>query len=315
MSQKKVSVCINTYNLEKYIAQALDSVFAQKVNFDYEIVIGDDGSTDSTRKIIETYKKNYPEIIRTVYQEQNKGRLVNLFQTLIACKYEYIAFLDGDDYWINPNKLQRQVDFLNTNLQYAGVIHDSTPVDENSSQISGPEFPILTSVVLNHEKIVHIEGTYAASTLLFRKECLDNYPKWFVNYANIWQLNLVITRKKPLIYWEERLAAHRVHDKGFFTRLGYFGQQERKVKTCQKLLSEHIFNGKYDQILKNRIGVLAFQIAPIYKNEDTNKYKYYKKLYAKYGFKLHGFRFFHNYIFHILYPEMWKRIKNGLNRL
>jgi len=309
MEQKKVSICINTYNLEKYIAQAIESVLMQKVNFDYEIVIGDDASTDSTIAILENYRKKYPEILRVFYQEENKGRFVNLYRTLIQCTGEYIAFLDGDDFWTDENKLQRQVHFLDTNNKYAGIIHNSITVNEKNEEINAVKYPNLAGTELNQNYIFHLEGYYPASSLVFRKKCIENYPAWFIDFADIWQLNLILTRKKPLAYWNEYLVAYRVHSNSLFTSTSYIKQQEYKIVLCEGLLKNHIFEGKYDKLLKNRIGVLAFQIAPNYKNENKDKYLYYKNLYRKYGLKLHGVRFFHNYIFHLCYPELWKQIK------
>src|SRR3712207_1086613 len=101
----KVSVLMLAYNHEKFIAQALDSALMQQVNFDYEIVIGEDCSTDNTRDILIRYQKEYPHRIRLLLPEKNLGMHDNLIQTFKACRGDYIAFLEGDDYWTSPNKL------------------------------------------------------------------------------------------------------------------------------------------------------------------------------------------------------------------
>jgi glycosyltransferase involved in cell wall biosynthesis len=125
-----VSVFMITYNHEKYIAQALNSVLMQKTSFDYEIVIGDDCSTDSTQKIIKDYVTKHPNKIKPIFQTVNVGAMRNAYEfTLPECKGKYIATLEGDDYWTDPDKLQKQVDFLESNENYSVCFHHVIMVD------------------------------------------------------------------------------------------------------------------------------------------------------------------------------------------
>src|ERR1700739_2391661 len=110
-----ISVCMITYNHEKYIAQAIESVLAQKTNFPVELVIGDDYSTDSTRKICLDYKKKHPDILKLRFPDKNMGMMPNFIANLKECDSRYIALLEGDDYWTDPYKLQKQFDFLEAN--------------------------------------------------------------------------------------------------------------------------------------------------------------------------------------------------------
>ena len=102
--QPKVSVRIVTYNHERFIGQAIDSVLMQTVNFPYEIVIGEDCSTDNTRRIVMDYRDRYPDKIRLLLHEQNVGQHANIMRTEAACRGRYMANLDGDDYWTDPCK-------------------------------------------------------------------------------------------------------------------------------------------------------------------------------------------------------------------
>lgn len=132
MEEPLVSVRIITYNQKDYIKNAIEGVLMQNTNFDYEIVIGDDNSDDGTSEIIETYKENYPKIIRHSVRESGneirKGfsvpRMYNWFHTVQECKGKYIAILDGDDYWNDPLKLQKQIDFLEQNPEYTLCSHE-----------------------------------------------------------------------------------------------------------------------------------------------------------------------------------------------
>lgn len=129
----KVSVSIITYNHVNYIAQAIESVLKQQVDFTYEIIIGDDYSTDGTQKILQHYQKKYPDIIQLVLHPKRyegvPGRLNNI-TNLYSCRGQYVALLDGDDYWISENKLQTQVDFLDQNPDYTLAFHEIKVVSE-----------------------------------------------------------------------------------------------------------------------------------------------------------------------------------------
>jgi glycosyltransferase involved in cell wall biosynthesis len=137
----KVSVWMVTYNHERFISQAIESVLMQKTNFDYELVIGEDCSTDGTRAIICDYAKRYPERIRLLLQEHNLGEALNEIATMNACQGEYLAILEGDDYWTDPYKLQKQVDFLDSNPEYVVCHHDEIVVDEDGISIGESELP------------------------------------------------------------------------------------------------------------------------------------------------------------------------------
>ena len=118
----KVSVCVITFNHNHYIKRCLDSILNQEVKFDFEVIIGDDCSTDGTRNIVQEYAKNYPEIIKLRLQGQNSGGTKNYNDVHRVAEGEYIAHCDGDDFFL-PGKLQAQVDFLESNPGYSIVWH------------------------------------------------------------------------------------------------------------------------------------------------------------------------------------------------
>lgn len=126
-----VSVCCITYNHEKYINEAIDSFLMQETDFPFEIVIGEDCSTDNTRKIVEKYKEMYPNIIKLIVSENNVGAQANFQRTNEACIGEYMALCEGDDYWTDKNKLQIQKDFLESNPEYIICYTDVEAFNEN----------------------------------------------------------------------------------------------------------------------------------------------------------------------------------------
>lgn len=107
-----VSVCLVTYNQERFIADAIESALMQQADFGFEIVIGDDCSTDGTREICEEYQRNYPDVIRLLTKVANLGLKKNFVTTLAECHGEYIAYLEGDDKWTSPHKLAMQLDVM-----------------------------------------------------------------------------------------------------------------------------------------------------------------------------------------------------------
>ena len=121
VKRPELSVFVLTYNQEEFIAQTLDSIINQQTNFDFEIVIGDDASVDETSIICEQYKQSYPHIIDYKRNKTNLGLIANFITTAARLKGKYVAICDGDDYWTDFNKLQKQVDFLEANEEYCIV--------------------------------------------------------------------------------------------------------------------------------------------------------------------------------------------------
>ncbi len=128
-----VSVCMISYNHEHFIREAIEGVLMQKTNFPIELIIGEDCSTDGTRDIVLEYAAKYPDIIRPLLPEKNLGMSKNFMETLQACTGKYIALCEGDDYWTDPYKLQKQVDFLEANEEYSICSHRYSIYHETSN--------------------------------------------------------------------------------------------------------------------------------------------------------------------------------------
>ncbi|KAF1022968.1 MAG: hypothetical protein GAK29_03056 [Acinetobacter bereziniae] len=131
----QVSVCIVTYNQEKYIAECLDSLLSQKTNFKFEIIIGEDCSTDGTRAIIQSYIEKYPSLIVPLFYKNNVGAVENIKQVYKKAKGKYIAHMDGDDLAL-PNKLQKQFDVLEINPDCSICVHNMDAIDGSSQKMS-----------------------------------------------------------------------------------------------------------------------------------------------------------------------------------
>lgn len=129
MTEPLVSVKMITYNHAPYIAQAIKGVIQQQTDFPFELVIGEDCSTDGTRDIVFDYQKRHPDVIRVVTSERNVGMKRNSYRTGRACRGKYIAFCEGDDYWHHPLKLQKQVDYLEGHPECGLVYSDFDTFD------------------------------------------------------------------------------------------------------------------------------------------------------------------------------------------
>ncbi|MBQ9360103.1 MAG: glycosyltransferase [Lachnospiraceae bacterium] len=137
MNDPVLSVLFITYNHEKYLRQSLESVLSQETDFDFEVVVGEDCSTDSTRDILREYKKAYPDKVRLLFRDRNFGRpTLNVYETAMECRGKYIATLEGDDYWIDTHKLQKAVDFLEAHPDYSGCANPALLIGEDGTELS-----------------------------------------------------------------------------------------------------------------------------------------------------------------------------------
>lgn len=135
MPKSKVTVVSISYNHEKYIAQALESFITQKTDFVFEIIIADDCSTDGTSEIIRQYTDKYPAIIKPVYRKQNLGPLNNFIDALSRADSQYVIYCESDDYFTDPLKLQKQVEYLDANPECSICFHPAKVIFENGSSM------------------------------------------------------------------------------------------------------------------------------------------------------------------------------------
>jgi len=174
----KLSICIITYNHEKFIVQALEGALKQKCNFSYEMVIGEDCSTDNTLAICKDFAQRYPDKIRLFHREQNMGMMNNLVATIDACKGGYIALLEGDDYWTDENKLMRQVEFLDAHKEYSICSHNVKIAygnEESEDEWLGQN----AQTERNLEDLLRKGSGGATCSLVFRKDALVPVPNWY----------------------------------------------------------------------------------------------------------------------------------------
>ena len=143
-----VSIVVITYKQAAFIAQNLDGLLMQETNFPFEIIVSEDCSPDNTKEIVQQYADKHPSVIKFISRTKNVGAIINAQEAIYQCKGKYLAFCEGDDFWNNPNKLQTQVDFLESHLDFA-LVHtdvnlnyeDTGNTIENHNQYYKINFP------------------------------------------------------------------------------------------------------------------------------------------------------------------------------
>ena len=179
----KVSVIVHTYKHENYIRQTLDSILSQQVNFEFEVIIGDDASPDSTPEIIQEYHQKFPKIIKPLLHPKNLGGYGkgNTLATLAVCQGKYVAAMDGDDYWTNPLKLQEQVNFLDNNPDFIACFHNALIHFEDGSHPDMYVNDETQRAVTTIEDLVGEDEIWymATSAVMFRNGIIKEYPQWF----------------------------------------------------------------------------------------------------------------------------------------
>ena len=213
-----VSVFMLAYNHEKYIAEAIESVLMQKTNFDFEIVIGEDYSTDNTRQIILGYQKKYPGKFKLLLHEKNIGAMANQMAVFGACTGKYIAMCEGDDYWTDPLKLQKQVDFLEANEKVIAISTNSSVCDLNGNTLLGEKVVITPD---NKEGIYNLHDffnrkfQYSTNTVVFRNLNMDFITKEMQRMSNPflgdWILWVLLHMQDDFCFINNVTAAYRIN--------------------------------------------------------------------------------------------------------
>jgi glycosyltransferase involved in cell wall biosynthesis len=240
---------MTVYNHEKYIAHALDSVLMQKVNFKYEIVLGEDCSTDSTREIVVKYAQRYPSKFKLLLHKTNIGAVNNVNEIFKNCTGKYIAMLEGDDYWTDPLKLQKQVDFLERNADFVICFHPVKIWNENDQKL---EDDYITRNVSETTDIYELaKGNYIHTpSVLFRNGLIKEYPDEFskspVADYFLHMLNAQFGKIKKL---PDIMAVYRVHVNGVWSN---DKQQDEKIIVYLDLMINYFKDPAISEILNNR---------------------------------------------------------------
>lgn len=239
-----LSVCMITYNHEKYIAEAIEGILMQLVEFPFELVIANDTSTDSTNEIINDFIINHPKgnLIRYFNHSENFGMMSNFIFGLNNCKGKYIALCEGDDYWSDPFKLQKQVDFLEANIDYSLCFHETISLRHN-----GVENLMIKA---NEDKSFHLADLLQRNFIptvssVFRSlNVVNNLDSKFAQLsAGDWALHLLSAERGKIYYFKDCMAVYRIHSTGVWSSM----DRDTMVKKTICLMDElnRYFDNKY----------------------------------------------------------------------
>ena len=223
---EKVIVAITTYNLKEYIEKALDSVLMQKTNFPFKIIIADDASTDGTIDILLDYKKKYEDKIEVLLAEKNMGSLSNSNRLFHRIDCEYFSFLDGDDYWVDECRLQRQVDFLDSHPEYAmcagntQYLCDGKPDSMLLKEEETGKGYCFQDMLDNKMPFVHTSAILVRNTIF-----KDGLPNCYFDVVGTFEecalrgedfRRVLHLEKGPMYIMPELVSVYRIHSKGIW---------------------------------------------------------------------------------------------------
>jgi glycosyltransferase involved in cell wall biosynthesis len=220
-----VSICIISFNHRDYIRECLDSIFAQKTNFQFEVILGDDCSIDNTQENIKPYIDQYegkikfyfhPENLTQKYSEFTPGKL-NFIHTLYNAKGKYIVFIEGDDYFTNDNKLQKQVDFLESNKDNSACFHNAIMKFENDNSLNYLiNKPDQKTSILPADLLIEKETWFmATASVMFRRKHLSELKPWFgKSKSGDIPMYVLFSDKGPIGYLPDVMSVYRRHDMG-----------------------------------------------------------------------------------------------------
>lgn len=286
-----VSIVCITYNHERYIRDAIESFLIQEVTFPIEILIHDDASTDNTANIVRRYEEKYPSIIRAIYQKENqvsKGKKILPMLYGIASG-KYIALCEGDDYWIDPHKLQKQVAYMEQNPGCSLCFHDAILVDVDKTYL-GPFRGTYTRQE-GMKRLSELVFTPTASKL-FRTSCVKELPDWFFDapYGDF-SVVLVCSKYGYVYYHDECMSAYRTNVPGSATwRAARSERRDPRAglpKALRRLAELENYNrwSNYinDDVIRQMILEQELRILGITKDYQKVKDKKYKELFRKMG--------------------------------
>lgn len=293
-NQLLLAVYMITYNHEPFIAQAIESVMMQETSFPYRLFIGEDCSTDHTREICITYQQEYPEQIVLLQNEKNLGALLNAKKTFNACLNsgaKYIAMLEGDDYWLDIQKLQMQVSFLESNSQFSLCFHDVFHLNErdldmnDNNVVYGPsnDKQDLTGSVYRF-KDVFKNNDISTCSVVFRTKYFDPNLLQTNNIIGDLQIYFQLLQYDPGYFLPLRMAVYRIHSNGIFSGVENIDRILYIDKLFRYFLNQSPM--KYRNIFKRGITKCSYFIACEFfkQGKIRDSFKYFQKTIFEFPF-------------------------------
>lgn len=256
-----LSVCVRTHNQERFIREALDSVLRQHTTFPFEIIVSDDASSDGTVAILQKYQKQYPDTIRLLIQETNIGGPENLKRVIEASQAKYITCLDGDDFYTDDYKLQKQVDVLEAHPEYAACFHNTWYADEKGrlcGLFNSPDFHALHDA---HE-FIRERWFVPIHSAMLRREYIE-FPDWYNTVMNDdYVVHLSVAKHGPYFFMPDVMVAYRRHAQN--TSIAYRNKILTDIQLCAILENmKPLYLAEYTADFDARIAEYKKEIADL----------------------------------------------------
>lgn len=283
MNNILVSVCVVTYNHANFIKKCLDNILMQEVNFSYEILLGEDASNDGTREICKEYARKHPNKIRLFlrsrkdviyYNDKPTGRY-NFIQTMKEAKGKYVALCEGDDYWTNPLKLQKQIDFLNANSAYSLCYHRVRGLYPNQKE--------------KPTACAFLENTTITKTDLYRNNIIPtcsvvyrNHGQFIDEFAQLpfgdWPLHLQSLRLGKGYYMHETMGVYSIHHNGYWSQEGELYKIQQFISVYD-IFKKNFTSNKREVKLFNQAfaKMYAYLVITKLKERDIKKVWFYTR--------------------------------------
>ncbi len=281
-----VSVCVGTYNHKYFIQKCLDSILAQETTFNYEIILGEDESTDGTREICIEYAKNHPTIIKlflrkrkdVIYINKKATGRYNFIHNLKSCSGKYIALCDGDDYWSDSQKLQKQVDFLEKNLDFNICFHPVKIFNQDEKILKMDHITRPVEETTSIENL--LEGNYIHTpSIVFRNNFI--IPNWLsTTPIGDWPLYIIASQGKKIKKLQDLMAVYRMHRGGIWSGNEIAFREKALLQTYIIVRENVSFNTKEEL----KLDTLILRYKNIINNKKGGFYKILRKLKKYYFF-------------------------------
>ncbi|SKB40397.1 Glycosyl transferase family 2 [Acetoanaerobium noterae] len=274
-----LSIVMVTYNHEKYVKDAIESILMQWTQYKYEILIGDDSSEDTTAKILGEYQELYPDKIRLIKRTENIGATKNLHDLLLKTKGRYIAYLEGDDFWSDNGKIEKQISLLECGF-YFGIAHANYRVDMKGN-IFGETcyFDEPTEITIND--LLKTSGIFHTATLMHKNFFLNSD----LDFSIIFEAHKLISdytiaclclNNGPILYIPDKLSSYRENlsnnggNASAIIRRNMIGEYEEIITMYSKL--ESYFDKKYNFDYTKAVRALELISTYLVKKNTTLKH-------------------------------------------
>jgi glycosyltransferase involved in cell wall biosynthesis len=253
-----VNAVIITYNQSSFVEEAIKGAVRQKLSHNYAIILHDDASADDTRKICEQYNTKYPELIKLVLASKNKGMARSWMDAISECNAKYVAICEGDDYWCDANKLQKQVDFLEANPDYAICCHRVYIKKNNQKPKLYPdEFMPSKETTYDIEMMAKYGNLIATPSVVYRNKLFSSLPSWFDELPiGDYVLHMINAQYGKIKYFPDAMAVYRDHSKGAWGGQPVMTNAANMIRVIEFLLTESfdeaVKKGLKEQLLKNK---------------------------------------------------------------